>query len=92
MGIPGRSLTTRHLSDDIILDRSSGASEGKTWDRNTNVAYVLQSSLLKNLGLRLRNTTRSNFGNDLNDNRFIVSYSLPLPLWTTKNSGNKKGD
>jgi len=40
---------------------------------------VFQSGPLKNLGLRLRNaTTRSNFGSDLDENRFIVSYSLPL--------------
>ncbi|HCH77377.1 MAG TPA: hypothetical protein DFM08_12820, partial [Pseudomonas sp.] len=40
---------------------------------------VIQSGPLKNLGLKLRNaTTRSNFQSDLDENRFIVSYSLPL--------------
>ncbi len=78
MGIPGLSLMTRYLSGDNV-DRGPGASEGKTWERNTDLAYVFQSSPLKNLGLRLRNaTTRSNFGSDLDENRFIVSYSLPL--------------
>ncbi|PZR51999.1 MAG: outer membrane porin, OprD family, partial [Stutzerimonas stutzeri] len=78
MGIPGLSLMTRYLSGDNV-DRGPCASEGKTWERNTDLAYVFQSGPLKNLGLRLRNaTTRSNFGSDLDENRFIVSYSLPL--------------
>ncbi|WP_312145976.1 OprD family outer membrane porin, partial [Stutzerimonas kunmingensis] len=49
------------------------------WERNTDIAYVIQSGPLKNLGFKLRNaTTRSNFQSDLDENRFIVSYSLPL--------------
>ena len=53
--------------------------EGKTWERNTDIAYVFQDGPLKNLGLRLRNaTTRSNIGSDLDENRIIVSYSLAL--------------
>ncbi len=78
MGIPGLSLMTRYVSGDNV-DRGAGASEGKTWERNTDIAYVIQSGPLKNLGLKLRNaTTRSNFQSDLDENRFIVSYSLPL--------------
>lgn len=78
LGVPGLSLMTRYLSGDNV-DRGAGLSEGKTWERNTDIAYVFQDGPLKNLGLRLRNaTTRSNFGSDLDENRFIVSYSLPL--------------
>ncbi|ABP80845.1 probable porin [Stutzerimonas stutzeri A1501] len=78
MGIPGLSLMTRYVSGDNV-DRGAGASEGKTWERNTDIAYVIQSGPLKNLGLKLRNaTTRSNFQSDLDENRVIVSYSLPL--------------
>ncbi|MDH1542841.1 OprD family porin [Stutzerimonas stutzeri] len=78
MGIPGLSLMTRYVSGDNV-DRGAGASEGKTWERNTDIAYVIQSGPLKNLGFKLRNaTTRSNFQSDLDENRFIVSYSLPL--------------
>lgn len=61
------------------VERCAGLSEGKTWERNTDLAYVVQGGPLKNLGLHLRNaTTRSNFGSNLDENRFIVSYSLPL--------------
>jgi len=61
--------------------RQDGAaqSKGKTWERNTDIAYVVQSGPLQNLGLRLRNAgTRSNFGPDLDENRLILSYSLAL--------------
>ncbi|WP_298189476.1 OprD family porin [uncultured Pseudomonas sp.] len=78
VGVPGLTFMTRYLSGDNV-DRGVGMSEGKTWERNTDIAYVVQSGPLKNVGLRLRNaTTRSNFGSDLDENRFIVSYSLPL--------------
>jgi len=78
VGVPGLTFMTRYLSGDNV-DRGVGMSEGKTWERNTDIAYVVQSGLLKNVGLRLRNaTTRSNFGSNLDENRFIVSYSLPL--------------
>ncbi|EIK53176.1 hypothetical protein YO5_13533 [Stutzerimonas stutzeri TS44] len=78
MGIPGLTLMTRYVSGDNV-DRGAGLGEGKTWERNTDLAYVFQSGPLKNLGLKLRNaTTRSNFQSDLDENRFIVSYALPL--------------
>lgn len=77
-GVPGLTFMTRYLSGDNV-DRGASLSEGKTWERNTDIAYVFQDGPLKNLGLRLRNaTTRSNIGSDLDENRFIVSYSLPL--------------
>ncbi len=38
-----------------------------------------QEGALKNLGVRWRNATvRSNFANDIDENRLIVSYTLPL--------------
>ncbi|HAW38061.1 MAG TPA: outer membrane porin, OprD family, partial [Pseudomonas sp.] len=42
MGIPGLTLMTRYVSGDNV-DRGAGASEGKTWERNTDIAYVIQS-------------------------------------------------
>ena len=78
LGVPGLTLMTRYLSGDNV-DRGAGLSEGKTLERNTDIGYVIQSGPLKNLGLKLRNaTTRSNFLSDLDENRLIVSYSLPL--------------
>ncbi len=78
LGIPGLTFMTRYVTGDDI-DRGAGVSEGKEWERNTDIAYVFQEGPLKNLGLRWRNATyRSNFGNDLDENRLIVSYTVPL--------------
>ncbi|MEK0364203.1 OprD family porin [Pseudomonas sp. CBC3] len=78
MGIPGLSLMTRYVTGDNV-DRGAGLSEGKEWERNTDVAYVVQSGPLKNLGLKVRNATvRSNFGSDLDETRLILSYTMAL--------------
>ncbi len=78
LGIPGLTFMTRYLNGDNV-DRGAGLSEGKEWERNTDIAYVIQDGPLKNVGLKWRNaTTRSNFGNDLDENRLILSYVLPL--------------
>ncbi|MBN0654309.1 OprD family outer membrane porin, partial [Pseudomonas aeruginosa] len=55
------------------------ANDGKEWERNTDLGYVVQSGPLKNLWVKWRNATvRSNFANDLDENRLILSYSLTL--------------
>ncbi|WP_447532074.1 OprD family outer membrane porin, partial [Pseudomonas aeruginosa] len=55
------------------------ANDGQEWDRNTALGYVVQSGPLKHLGVKWRNATvRSNFSNDLDENRMILSYSLTL--------------
>ncbi|RJG13731.1 OprD family porin [Pseudomonas cavernicola] len=78
IGIPGLTFMTRYLSGDDV-DRGAALSDGKEWERNMDIAYVFQDGPLKNLGVKWRNaTTRANFGNDLDENRLIVSYSLPL--------------
>ncbi|AYC32917.1 OprD family porin [Pseudomonas cavernae] len=78
IGIPGLTFMTRYLSGDDI-DRGAAQGEGKEWERNMDIAYVVQSGPLKNFGVKWRNaTTRANFGNDLDENRLILSYTLPL--------------
>ena len=77
MGIPGLSFMTRYISGDHV--QVGGSNGGKEWERDMDLAYVVQSGPLKNLGLKWRNATvRSNFGNDLDENRLILSYSLPI--------------
>ena len=77
IGIPGLTFMTRYLSGDNI-DRSS-ASDGREWERNMDIAYVVQAGSFKNLGLKWRNATmRNNFGRDIDENRLILSYTLPL--------------
>jgi len=77
VGIPGLSLMTRYVSGDNV-SLSSGA-EGEEWERDTDIAYVVQEGPLKNLAMKVRNATvRSNFGSDINETRVILSYTLAL--------------
>ncbi|MDU5675549.1 MAG: OprD family outer membrane porin, partial [Pseudomonas aeruginosa] len=47
--------------------------------RNTDLSYVIQSGPLKSVALKWRNITyRSRYGADLDENRFIVNYTLKL--------------
>ncbi len=78
IGIPGLTFMTRYLSGDNI-DRGDGVSDGREWERDMDLAYVVQAGPLKNLGLKWRNAmVRNNFGRDIDENRLIVSYTLPL--------------
>ncbi len=78
IGIPGLTFMTRYLTGDNI-DRGDGVSDGREWERDMDLAYVVQSGPLKNLGLKWRNAmVRNNFGRDVDENRLILSYTLPL--------------
>jgi len=78
IGIPGLTFMTRYLTGDNV-ELGANRSEGKEWERNTELMYVFQEGALKNLGVRWRNASvRSNFANDIDENRLIVSYTLPL--------------
>lgn len=79
MGIPGLTFMTRYLSGDNV-DLGAGRPKGKEWERNTDIAYVFQDGPLKNLGVKWRNATvrSTNFGSDIDENRLIVSYVVPL--------------
>ncbi|BAP42977.1 OprD family porin [Pseudomonas sp. 21LCFQ02] len=77
LGVPGLTFMSRYVSGDNV--RVAGSNSGKEWERNTDIGYVIQSGSLKNLGFKVRNATvRSNFGNDLDETRLILSYTLPL--------------
>jgi len=76
VGIPGLTFMTRYLSGEDF-----GANgDGKEWERNTDIGYTFQEGALKNLNLKWRNATfRTNgTGNDIDQNRLIVSYTIPL--------------
>ena len=79
LGVPGLTFMTRYLSGDNI-ELGAGKPEGKEWERDTDIGYVVQSGPLKNVGVKWRNATvrSSHFGNDLDENRLILSYVLPL--------------
>jgi hypothetical protein len=79
MGVPGLTFMTRYLSGSNI-DLGNNRPEGKEWERDTDIGYVVQSGPLKNVGVKWRNATvrSTHFGSDLDENRFIVSYTLPI--------------
>ncbi|WP_137821536.1 OprD family porin [Pseudomonas sp. D(2018)] len=78
LGIPGLTFMTRYLSGDNV-QVTGRTEEGKEWERDTDIAYVVPNGPLKNLGIKWRNASvRSNFGPDIDENRLIVTYTLPL--------------
>ncbi|MBA1184057.1 OprD family porin [Stutzerimonas nitrititolerans] len=78
IGIPGLTFMTRYITGDNF--ERAGVSEGKEWERDTDIGYTFQEGALKNLNVKWRNATfRSNgAGNDMDENRLIVSYTIPL--------------
>ncbi len=78
LGIPGLTFMTRYVKGDQV-DLGVASGTGKEWERNTDIGYVIQSGALKNVGIKWRNATyRSSFASEIDENRLIVSYSLPL--------------
>lgn len=77
-GIPGLVSTVRYIRGSNIK-RAAGLSRGKEWERDLDLGYKIQSGLLKDLSLRLRNVrARSNNRTGIDENRLIVSYTWKL--------------
>src|SRR5690554_559718 len=77
LGIPGLSLMARYLRGTNI--DMGGAKKGKEWERDTDIIYSFQNDTLKGLRLHWRNATvRSDVAGKLDENRLIVSYTIPL--------------
>ena len=84
-GVPGLSFMTRYVRGSKIED-ASGRHQGKNWERDTDLRYVVQSGAAKDLSLHLRNATyRANNSareggarTDVNEVRFIVEYPLSI--------------
>jgi hypothetical protein len=76
IGIPGLTFMTRYLTGD---DFNVGGAT-KEWERDTDIAYTFQAGALKNLNLKWRNATvrRDGTGADIDENRLIASYTIPL--------------
>ncbi|MCY1535095.1 Porin-like protein NicP [compost metagenome] len=61
--------------------RTASGDDGEEWERDSDLAYVVQSGPLKGVSLRWRNVTfRSGNGltTDLDENRLILGYTLAL--------------
>lgn len=78
IGVPGLTFSTRYNQGDHA-NPATFAGEGREWERDTDLGYTLQSGPLKNLNLLWRNAAlRSNYQRDIDENRLIISYTLPL--------------
>ncbi len=76
LGVPGLKASVAYLKGDNV---DSADSDLKEWERDFRLDYTLQDGPLKGLGLSWRNASqRGNVTTDLDENRLIVSYSLPL--------------
>lgn len=77
-GIPGLKGLIRYVSGDNFT--AVGGGEGKEWERDIDFTYTIQSGPLKNVALQWRNAmVRSNAATgNLDENRLIVNYTIPL--------------
>ncbi|UIN57584.1 OprD family porin [Pseudomonas kribbensis] len=78
LGLPGLTLMTRYISGSNA--HVGTVSDGKEWGRESELAYVVQTGLAKNLSVRWRNSTlRRDYSSlEFDENRLIVSYPLSL--------------
>lgn len=80
IGIPGLNILTRYVSGDHI--QLANDQEGKEWERNIELKYIIQTGSFKNLSLRLRNATyRTNYAQsarDVDEIRLIASYNFSI--------------
>ncbi|MDR0210527.1 MAG: OprD family porin [Pseudomonas putida] len=78
VGVPGLTFSTRYNHGDHA-NPATFAGEGREWERDTDLGYTVQSGPLKNVNLLWRNAAlRSNYQRDIDENRLIISYTLPL--------------
>ena len=78
LGVPGLTLMNRYISGDNV--HTSTVRDGKAGGRESELAYTVQSGALKNLNLRLRNSSirRDYSSNEFDENRLIISYPLSV--------------
>ncbi|MEW7857114.1 OprD family porin [Pseudomonas chlororaphis] len=75
MGVPGLLAMVRYGHGENATTKAG--SNGKEWERDTEVGYTFQSGSLKNLSVRVNNATnRRSFNGDFDQTRVIVSYPL----------------
>ena len=75
-GVPGLTFMTRYLSGD---NGRSGGEGIKEWERDAEIAYVVQGGPLKGLGVKLRNYVyRSDFARGRDSNRLYLTYDIAI--------------
>ena len=78
-GIPGLTFMTRYTDGRHV--KTASVDNGSEWERDTDIAYVIQSGAFKDVSIRWRNLTfRSGNGlsTAVDENRLILGYTLAL--------------
>ncbi|WP_454254147.1 OprD family porin [Pseudomonas sp. Marseille-Q8238] len=76
VGVPGLKAIVTYLKGDNV---KSAGGDLREWERDFRLDYTLQDGALKGLGFSWRNATqRGNVTTDSDENRLIVSYTVPL--------------
>lgn len=76
LGVPGLTAIARYIRGDNF---EVGGESAKEWERDIDFIYTVQSGALKNVSVRWRNAmVRSDATRDINENRLILAYTLPL--------------
>ena len=77
MGVPGLLAMVRYGHGDNATTKQG--TNGKEWERDTEIGYTVQSGSFKNLSLRVNNSTnRRTFNSDFDQTRVIISYPLSM--------------
>ncbi|MDR0279107.1 MAG: OprD family porin [Paucimonas sp.] len=75
-GIPGLTFMTRYLNGD---NGRAGDAGLKEWERDVELAYVVQSGTFKGLGIKARNYVyRSDFSRGRDSNRLYLTYDIAI--------------
>ncbi|PYB69279.1 outer membrane porin, OprD family [Pseudomonas sp. LB-090624] len=75
-GVPGLTFMARYLSGD---NGRSGAEGLEEWERDAELAYVVQGGPLKGLGVKWRNYVyRSDFARGRDSNRLYLTYDIAI--------------
>jgi hypothetical protein len=83
LGLPGATIGVVYVRGDNIDTRAANVTTGgrSEWERDLTVAYVVPEGPLKNFGVMWKNAMWRNDiagQRDQDENRIILSYSLPL--------------
>ncbi|MEE4740893.1 OprD family porin [Pseudomonas alliivorans] len=76
LGAPGLTFSTRYLRGN---NEKSGPAQLREWERDAEIAYVVQGGTFKGLGVKLRNYVyRSDFARGRDSNRLYLTYDIAL--------------
>ncbi|MGE8064056.1 OprD family porin [Pseudomonas sp. NPDC089569] len=78
LGIPGLNAMVLYVRGQHIDNGT--VEDGKEWERNISLRYVVQSGTAKDLGFQLRHASHrsSALGNSLDEMRLIIDYPISL--------------